>query len=245
MIVHFSSLSAFLTLSIISALLCLPLIIFASIGLSDESNYHSYYHDYDYVTAGLVSSSGRSYTNSGTACYGFQIFVALVQAGIAIATSAMSCRIICCSKQDNSGGVIYSPGQIQPQQFMMVAPNQFSNSQQFVTVPSNQVAPFTQVASPVAMQQNGKILYWLWKCIIAKNINECCRIHNTYLFFFISRTTTSIIWTWKSNKTGRVHEANLIWFGGRSILMLITTIFPKYKNDFSLLNIKKILLVSF
>ena len=163
MIVHFSSLSAFLTLSIISALLCLPLIIFASIGLSDESNYHSYYHDYDYgyncsllVTRSRYSS-GRSYTNSGTACYGFQIFVALVQAGVAIATSAMSCRIICCSKQDNSGGVIYSPGQIQPQQFMMVAPNQFSNSQQFVTVPSNQVAPFTQVASPVAMQQNGKI----------------------------------------------------------------------------------------
>ena len=28
------------------------------------------------------------------------------------------CRIICCSKQDNSGGVIYSPGQIQPQQFI-------------------------------------------------------------------------------------------------------------------------------
>ena len=40
----------------------------------------------------------------------------------------------------------------------MVAPNQFSNSQEFVTVPANQVAPFTQVASPVAMQQNGKIL---------------------------------------------------------------------------------------
>ena len=155
MIVHFSSLIAFLTLSIISALLCLPLIIFASIGLSDESHYRNYGYNYGYGRSRY--SSGRSYTNSGTACYGFQIFVALVQAGVAIATSAMSCRIICCSKQDNSGGVIYSPGQIQPQQFMMVAPNQFSNSQQFVTVPSNQVAPFTQVASPVAMQQNGKI----------------------------------------------------------------------------------------
>ena len=148
MIIHFSSLSAFLTLSIISALLCLPLIIFASFGLSWESRRYYYPNDYVY---------GRSHYSSGTACYGFQIFVALVQAGVAIATSAMSCRIICCSKQENSGGVIYSPGQIQPQQFLMVAPNQFSNSQQFVTVPSNQVAPFTQVASPVAMQQNGKI----------------------------------------------------------------------------------------
>ena len=158
MIIHFSSLIAFLTLSIISALLCLPLIISASIGLSAEIYYRNYFHDYDYGYGRSRYSSGRSYTNSGTACYGFQIFVALVQAGVAIATSAMSCRIICCSKQDNSGGVIYSPGQIQPQQFMMVAPNQFSNSQQFVTVPANQVAPFTQVASPVAMQQNGKIL---------------------------------------------------------------------------------------
>ena len=163
--------SAFLTLSIISAVLCIPLIVCAAIGLSEESNYRNYYHDYDYPEpegyrrsryredyTRPVYSSGRSYTNSGTACYGFQIFVALVQAGVAIATSAMSCRIICCSKQENSGGVIYSPGQIQPQQFMMVAPNQFSNSQQFVTVPYNQVATFTQVATPVAMQQNGKIL---------------------------------------------------------------------------------------
>ena len=143
MIVHFSSLSAFLTLSIISALLCLPLIVFASIGLlvNWSSNIH---YDYGYY--------------SRRACYGFQIFVALVQAVVAIATSEMSCRIICCSKQDNSGGVIYSPGQIQPQQFMMVLPNQFSNPPQFVTVPSNQVAPFAQVGFPVVMQQHGKIL---------------------------------------------------------------------------------------
>ena len=92
---------------------------------------------------------------SATTCYGFQIFVALVQAGVAIAASAMSCRIICCSKQEYSGGVVYSPAHNQPQQFMMVAPNQFANPQQFVTVPSNQVG---QVASPVVMQQQGKIL---------------------------------------------------------------------------------------
>ena len=40
----------------------------------------------------------------------------------------------------------------------MVSPNQFSNPPQFVTVPSNQVAPFAQVGSPVVMQQHGKLL---------------------------------------------------------------------------------------
>ena len=113
-----------------------------------------------FASYGLVWDSYRySSSRSNTTCYGLQVFVALVQAGVAIATSAMSCRIICCSKQDNSGGVIYSPGQIQPQQFMMVVPNQFSNPQQFVTVPSNQVASSTQVVSPVVMQQNGNISY--------------------------------------------------------------------------------------
>ena len=95
------------------------------------------------------------YMYTATACFGIQIFVALVQAGVAIATSAMSCRIICCSNQDNSGGVVYSPAHNQPQQFMMVSPNQFSNPPQFVTVPSNQVAPFAQVASSAVMQQPG------------------------------------------------------------------------------------------
>ena len=145
----FFSLSAFLTLSIISSLLCIPLLVFASIGLSVESS-RTYYHSYN---------SSRNYTKSATACYGFQIFVALVQAGVAIAASAMSCRIICCSNQDKSGGVVYSPAHNQPQQFMMVSPNQFSNPPQFVTVPSNQVTPFAQVASSAVMQQHGKILY--------------------------------------------------------------------------------------
>ena len=119
--------------------------MFASIGLSEESS-RKYYQNTNILT------------KSATDCYGFQIFVALVQAGVAIATSAMSCRIICCSQQDYSEGVVYSPAQNQPQQFIMVSPNQFSNPQQFVTVPSNQVAPFAQVGSPVVMQQHGKIL---------------------------------------------------------------------------------------
>ena len=179
--------SAFLTLSIISALLSLPLIVFGGIGLSIDSRYlqkdvceninlmtsnetyysRSYTHDpynecsYSYERNCCISEKTYDAKKSATTCYGFQIFVALVQAGVAIAASAMSCRILCCSKQDNVGGVVYLPGPNPPQQFMMVAPNQFSNPQQFVTAPSNQVAPSTQVASPVVMQQNGNILIFL------------------------------------------------------------------------------------
>ena len=117
---------------------------------------------YSYQTNCCISEKTYDAKKSATTCHGFQIFVALVQAGVAIAASAMSCRILCCSKQDNVGGVVYLPGPNPPQQFMMVAPNQFSNPQQFVTVPSNQVAPSTQVASPVVMQQNGNISYWIF-----------------------------------------------------------------------------------
>ena len=173
-------------MSIISALLSLPLIIFAGIGLSDDSRYlqkdvceeisitnttpyysRSYtrdpYKTCSYSTQRDCCISEKTYDalKSKTTCYGFQIFVALVQAGVAIAASAMSCRILCCSKQDNAGGVVYLPGPNPPQQFMMVVPNQFSNPQQFVTVPSNQVASSTQVVSPVVMQQNGNISYWI------------------------------------------------------------------------------------
>jgi hypothetical protein len=169
-------LSAFLILSIISAVICLPLITFAAMALSQESwylhknvcedmpttRYYSYKKSrcsYYYESNCCISEKTLDDLKSATACYGFQIFVALVQAGVAIAASAMSCRIICCSKQDYSGGVVYSPAQNQPQQFMMVSPSQFSNPPQYITVPSNQVVPFAQVASPVVMQQHGKILY--------------------------------------------------------------------------------------
>ena len=176
--------SAFLTLSIISALLSLPLIVFAGSGLSKESWYlqkdvceeksninttwhysrsysHKPYEECSHYWDRNCCISEKTYdaVKSNRTCHGFQIFVALVQAGVAIAASAMSCRILCCSKQDNVGGVVYLPGPNPPQQFMMVAPNQFSNPQQFVTVPSNQVAPTTQVASSVVMQQNGNISY--------------------------------------------------------------------------------------
>ena len=177
------SLSAIFVLSIISAVICLPLISFAAIGLSKESwylhknvcedmpsttRYYSYKRtisrcSYYYESNCCISEKTLDDLKSATACYGFQIFVALVQAGVAIAASAMSCRVICCSKQDISGGLVYSPAHNQPQQFMMVSPSQFSNPPQYVTVPSNQVVPFAQVASPVVMQQHGKIFNIIYR----------------------------------------------------------------------------------
>ena len=139
--------------------------MFAAFGLSGESRYLHIYiceelppYNYGDKHYDCISEKKFHARKSATTCYGFQIFVALVQAGVAIAASAMSCRIICCSKQEYSGGVVYFPAHNQPQQFMMVPPNQFANPQQFVTVPSNQVAPFGQGASPVVMQQQGRIL---------------------------------------------------------------------------------------
>ena len=162
--------------------------MFAAFGLSGESRSlhrdiceeptkYDYHYNNHYAIKDCISEKKFDARKSATTCYGFQIFVALVQAGVAIAASAMSCRIICCSKQEYTGGVVYSPAHNQPQQFMMVPPNQFANPQQFVTVPSNQVAPFGQGASPVVMQQQGKILDWIWTYSDIKNtlilIQQC------------------------------------------------------------------------
>ena len=108
------SLSAIFVLSIISAVICLPLISFAAIGLSKESwylhknvcedmpsttRYYSYKRtisrcSYYYESNCCISEKTLDDLKSATACYGFQIFVALVQAGVAIAASAMSCRVV-------------------------------------------------------------------------------------------------------------------------------------------------------
>ena len=92
----FSSIIAFMVLSIISSLLCLPLIVFACIGFADSRN---------------------GYGSNGTACFffGIQILIALVQAVIAITTSAYSCRVVCSGKSLNPGQVLFSPSNAPPQ----------------------------------------------------------------------------------------------------------------------------------
>ena len=65
---------------------------------------------------------------------------------------------------------------------MMVPPTQFANPQQFVTVPSNQVPPFGQVASPVVVQQQGnKILgVSMYKSFLSVKLG----LSHIYLDFF-------------------------------------------------------------
>ena len=43
------------------------------------------------------------------AIHSIMLFVALVQAVVAITTSAFSCRTICCRKRTNAGTVIFAP----------------------------------------------------------------------------------------------------------------------------------------
>ena len=150
-----SSLTAFLVLCIISSMICIPLIVFAGFGVSYINISYTHAHDrYSLIILDLAK-----------ACYGFQIFVALLQAGVAIAASGLSCKVVCCFQQDYSGAALYLPvAPSQPQLFMILSPNQLANSQQFFTVAPNQAPAFTQSASPMVEQPNGKIK----KCFIMK-----------------------------------------------------------------------------
>ena len=73
-----------MVLSIISALFCIPLIVFAGIGFADA-----------YVVPRIF--------------YAVQILIALVQLVVAIVTSAYSCRVVCCGKKLTPGQVMFSP----------------------------------------------------------------------------------------------------------------------------------------
>ena len=150
-----SSLTAFLGLCIISSVICIPLIVSAGFGVSCINI--SYTHEFDRY--------GNSLIDLAKACYGFQIFVALLQAGVAIAASGLSCNVVCCCQQDYSGAGLYLPvAPSQPQLFIILSPNQLANPQQFFTVAPNQAPAFTQSASPMVEQPNSKIK----KCFIMK-----------------------------------------------------------------------------
>ena len=83
-----------MVLSIISGLLCIPLITIAGFGLE-----HAQYEHND-VSAVF---------------YSVQILVALVQGVVATVTSAYSCRVVCCGKKLTPGQVMFSPTLAQPQ----------------------------------------------------------------------------------------------------------------------------------
>ena len=137
-------------------MICIPLIVFAGFGVSYINI--SYTHEHSYRYSLIILDLAK-------ACYGFQIFVALLQAGVAIAASGLSCKVVCCFQQDYSGAALYLPvAPSQPQLFMILSPNQLANSQQCFTVNPNQAPAFTQSASPMVEQPNGKFR----KCFIIK-----------------------------------------------------------------------------
>ena len=62
----------------------------------------------------------------------------------------------------NEIGSIFLQSPVAPSQFMILSPNQLANPQQFFIVAPNQAPDFTQSASPVVEQSDGKIK----KCFI-------------------------------------------------------------------------------
>ena len=142
-------------------MICIPLTVFAGFGVSYINI--SYTHEYD--PCGNSFWLSNEILDLAMVCYGFQIFVALLQAGVAIAASGLSCKVVCCCQQDYSGAGRYlSVAPSQPQLFMILSPNQLANPQQFFTVAPNQSPAFTQSASPMVEQPNGKIK----KCFMIK-----------------------------------------------------------------------------
>merc|ERR1712001_233061 len=87
---------AFMVLSIISGLFCLPMIVLSAIGFGDQYRYR--YSD----------GSVRSF-------YGLQLLIGLLQGVVAIIASSFSCRTVCCGRKQ-PGAVIFTSGTTNPGQ---------------------------------------------------------------------------------------------------------------------------------
>jgi len=103
------SITAFMVLSIISALFSLPLIVLSGIGFGDGRRYR-----YGY-------SSGEDSIRS---FYGLQLLIALLQGVVAIIASSFSCRAVCCGRKQYPGAVIFSSGSNPDQQYTQIPLNQ-------------------------------------------------------------------------------------------------------------------------
>ena len=79
-------------------MICIPLIVSAGFGVFYINI--SYTQQYD---GPWIHGSWIKILDLAKACYGFQIFVGLLQAGVAIAASGLSCKVVCCCQQDYSG----------------------------------------------------------------------------------------------------------------------------------------------
>jgi len=89
-----------LVLSILSALFSLPLIVASGIGIGSTKDHIRWRSDDNENVPALRVM---------LAIHSIMLFVGLVQAVVAITTSAFSCRTICCRKRSNAGTVIFAP----------------------------------------------------------------------------------------------------------------------------------------
>merc|ERR1712241_1308729 len=105
-----ASIIAFMVLSIISALFCLPLLVFAGIGFGE--------------------GRWRGNRSESRIFYGIQLLIGLLQGVVAIVTSSFSCRAVCCGRKQYPGAVIFSSGTNPDQQFTTIPLNQVAQSVQ-------------------------------------------------------------------------------------------------------------------
>jgi len=112
-----ASIVAFMVLSIISALFCLPLLVFAGIGYGDGR-----WNRYRPVNSRIV--------------YGIQLLIGLLQGVVAIVASSFSCRAVCCGRKQYPGAVLFSSGtNADGQQFTTIPLNQVVQSVQPSSLP--------------------------------------------------------------------------------------------------------------
>ena len=81
-----------MVLSIISAILALPLLIFSGIGFGESRG----------------ESGGREQNSLSMFFYGIQLLVGLLQGVVALTTAAFSCRAVCCGCGRKPGAEIFT-----------------------------------------------------------------------------------------------------------------------------------------
>ena len=161
-----------LVLSIIASVFCIPLLWISSIGAamsapSETYNYHDQHQSQEFskldneygqnLTEKLIEPKDN-FTSYATnydysrydglkhAMFTAQIFISLIQAVTAIATSAMTCKAVCgCCKISSEDGMVYYSNNIQgnvsnPQNFQQCTQQQPG----FITVPLTNIPSATQ-----------------------------------------------------------------------------------------------------
>lgn len=124
------SIVAFMILSIITAVLCLPLLVLSAVGLHKDIEGDTDYFWGFYFRHDNVSNKTRAAMN------GIMMIAIIIESIVAITSSALCCRATCCGENTRSPGpnqvnvvyvghVPYAAPQYGQQQVMFLAPNQY------------------------------------------------------------------------------------------------------------------------